>query len=372
MMIGKQGAATTAISAGRPEGVSVRGRDLASEIMGKPSFSEFFFLLAAGRAPSEDQRFFLDLSLIAIAEHGLTPSVQAARMTLAADPAALQGAVAAGVLGCGTVILGAADLCRKLIEEVLAKVDAGASMREAALAVAREYRAARRAIPGYGHPLHKPLDPRAERMIALAHERGVAGRAVAAASELTGAVAEAWGKPLPMNVSMAIAATMRDVDVPASLIRGIPILARTAGLIAHLGEEAETPIGFYLAAKAEEAIEHTSKFAGRRGVIEPEIESAPWESQAAHDAQLYREQIRYLFAHSRFYQDKLARAGFANPDRGRRARRHRAPAVHGKGRVAPFAFARRADRDPPDGEAARRSCGSIRPAARRERRATSR
>lgn len=262
MMIGKQGAATTAISAGRPEGVSVRGRDLASEIMGKLSFSEFFFLLAAGRAPSEDQRFFLDLSLIAIAEHGLTPSVQAARMTLAADPAALQGAVAAGVLGCGTVILGAADLCRKLIEEVLAKVDAGASMREAALAVAREYRAARRAIPGYGHPLHKPLDPRAERMIALAHERGVAGRAVAAASELTGAVAEAWGKPLPMNVSMAIAATMRDVGAPASLIRGVPILARTAGLIAHLGEEAETPIGFYLASKAEEAIEHTSKFAG--------------------------------------------------------------------------------------------------------------
>ena len=124
MMIGKRGAATTAISAARPDHVTVRGRDLA-DLMGKTSFIEFFFLLVTGRLPSEDQRFFLDLSLIAIAEHGLTPSVQAARMTFAADPAALQGAVAAGVLGCGTVILGAADLCRKLLDEVLGRLDQG-------------------------------------------------------------------------------------------------------------------------------------------------------------------------------------------------------------------------------------------------------
>jgi citrate synthase len=256
MMIGKRGAATTAISAARPDRVMIRGRDLASDLMGKVSFTEFFFLLATGRSPSENQRFFLDMSLVALAEHGLTPSVQAARMTYAADPAALQGAVAAGVLGCGTVILGAADLCRKLIDEVLAKADVGASLKHAAFEIAREHRAARRAIPGYGHPLHKPLDPRAERMLALARERGIAGRSIDAALELTKAVVEVWGKPLPMNVSMAIAATMRDLDVPASLIRGIPILARTAGLIAHLGEESETPIGFLLAAKGEEAIEH--------------------------------------------------------------------------------------------------------------------
>ena len=262
MMIGKRGAATTAISAARPDRIAVRGRDLASDLMGKASFTEFFFLLATGRAPSDDQRFFLDLSLIAIAEHGLTPSVQAARMTYAADPAALQGAVAAGVLGCGTVILGAADLCRKLLEEVLARVDAGAPLSDASLATARAYREARRSIPGYGHPLHKPLDPRAERMIALAHERGTAGRAVAASLAMTEAVSEVWGKPLPINVSMAIAATMKDLDVPSSLIRSIPILARTAGLIAHLGEEAETPIGFLLASTAEDAIEHTAARGG--------------------------------------------------------------------------------------------------------------
>jgi citrate synthase len=226
--------------------------------MGRTSFTDFVYLLATGLAPTDDQRFFFDLSLVALAEHGLTPSVQAARMTLAADPAALQGAVAAGVLGCGAVILGAADLCRALLDDVLARTDAGVSIDAAAVEVARAYREGRKPIPGYGHPLHKPVDPRAERMIALAREKGVAGRAVEAAAALTKAVAEVWGKALPMNVSMAIAATLLDVGVPPALIRAVPILARTGGLIAHLIEEQETPIGFYLASKGEEAIDHSA------------------------------------------------------------------------------------------------------------------
>ncbi len=258
MLIGKAGAAETKIAVASPDRIWVRGRDLTADLMGGATFTDFVYLLATGRAPTEDQRFFLDLSLVALAEHGLTPSVQAARMTLAADPAALQGAVAAGVLGCGTVILGAADLCRALIDDVLARAGAPGSVEAAALEVARDYRAARRPIPGYGHPLHKPVDPRAERMMALARGRGVAGRAVDAATALTGAIAEVWGKPLPMNVSMTIAATLRDVDVPPSLIRAVPILARTAGLIAHCIEEAETPIGFLMASKGEEAIVHAA------------------------------------------------------------------------------------------------------------------
>jgi citrate synthase len=258
MLIGKRGQATTAIASASSDRVTVRGRDLAQDLMGRATFTEFVFLIATGRTPTDEQRFFLDLSLVALAEHGLTPSVQAARMTYAADPVALQGAVAAGVLGCGTVILGAADLCRKLIEDVLARAEACGSLSEAALAVAREHRAERRALPGYGHPLHKPVDPRAERMVALARERGAAGRSIEAALALKDAAAEVWGKPLPMNVSMTIAATLRDVDVHPGLIRAAPILARTAGLIAHLIEEAETPIGFLMASKGEDAILHTA------------------------------------------------------------------------------------------------------------------
>ncbi|MGA8583149.1 MAG: citryl-CoA lyase [Roseiarcus sp.] len=258
MLIGKPGAARTAIAAASSDRVTVRGRDLVHDLMGRLTFTDYAFLLATGRAPTDDQRFFLDLSLVALAEHGLTPSAQAARMTYDADPAALQGAIAAGVLGCGTVILGAADLCRKVIEDVLARADALGSLEAAALEVAREHRKERKALPGYGHPLHKPVDPRAERMIALARERGAAGRSVEAALALTKAAAEVWGKPLPMNVSMTIAATLRDVDIPPGLIRAVPILARTAGLIAHCIEEAETPIGFLMASKGEEAIVHAA------------------------------------------------------------------------------------------------------------------
>jgi citrate synthase len=258
MLIGKPGAARTAIAAASSDRVMVRGRDLARDLMGAVTFTDYAFLLATGRAPTDDQRFFLDLSLVALAEHGLTPSVQAARMTYDADPAALQGAVAAGVLGCGTVILGAADLCRKVIEDVLSRTEAFGSLDAAALAVAREHRQERKALPGYGHPLHKPVDPRAERMIELARERRIAGRSVEAALALTRAAAEVWGRPLPMNVSMTIAATLRDVDVPPGLIRAVPILARTAGLVAHCIEEAESPIGFLMASKAEEAIRHTA------------------------------------------------------------------------------------------------------------------
>jgi citrate synthase len=258
MLIGKAGAARTAIASASQDKVAVRGRDLCADLMGRIGFTEYVYLLATGRPPTDEQRFFLDLSLVALAEHGLTPSVQAARMTFAADPGALQGAVAAGVLGCGAVILGAADLCRALLDDVIARKAAAGSVDAAAHEVARDYRAARRPIPGYGHPLHKPVDPRAERMIALARERGVAGRAVEAAAALARAVAEVWLKPLPMNVSMAIAATLSDVDVPPALIRAVPILARAAGLIAHLIEEQETPIGFTLASAAEEAIDHSA------------------------------------------------------------------------------------------------------------------
>ena len=150
-------------------------------------------------------------------------------------------------------------------------------------------------------------------MIALARERGVAGRSVEAALALTKAAAEVWGKPLPMNVSMTIAATLRDVDVPPGLIRAVPILARTAGLIAHCIEEAETPIGFLMASKGEEAIASRRRCGRSRlmAMVEPEIEQAPWEEQARSDAPLYLKQIEYLFERSRFYREKLERAGFA-------------------------------------------------------------
>jgi len=245
MEIGKPGDPVTHISQAYPDRVEVRGRDLSGELMGRLSFTEYFHLLVIGQEPSEEQRFFLDLVLVALAEHGMMPTNVAARMTLAADPQALQGAVAAGILGVGPVIVGTAAECARLLES-----------GEEPLEAARRIHATGEKVPGFGHPIHKPVDPRAERILELADERGVSGAGVARARALRDAVAEVWGKPLPMNVSMAIAAVMLDLDFPAAAIEAVPILARTAGLLAHLAEEPANPIGFLRAGQAEEAVEY--------------------------------------------------------------------------------------------------------------------
>jgi citrate synthase len=247
MQIGAPGVPVSQIAQAYPDRVEVRGRDLTGDLMGRLTFTEFFHLLLTGREPTDDQRFFLDLLLIAIAEHGLMPSNVAARMTLAADPGSLQGAVAAGILGAGTVILGASEECARLLEQAR-----GREPRD----VVGEIRAAGGRVPGFGHPVHKPLDPRAERILELADGRGVSGPHVELARRLREAVAEAWGRPLTMNVAMPIAAVMLDLGYPVATVKAVPILARTASLLGHLAEEQQQPIGFLMAARAEEAIEY--------------------------------------------------------------------------------------------------------------------
>lgn len=258
MLIGKAGSGTTAISTADATSVTVRGRDLASDLMGRLSFTDYFHLLVTGREPTAEQRFFLDLLLVAIAEHGLVPTNQAARMTYAADPGVLQAAVAAGILGCGSVVLGTAEACGRLLAEVRTRTAAG----ETVAAILSGMRATGAKLPGFGHPLHKPVDPRAQRIMALAEARGVAGPHAALAREIEAAAPAAWGKPLPMNVSLPIAAVLLDLDFPPAILKGVPILARTASLLAHLAEESINPIGFRMAAAAEEAIAYRPDDAG--------------------------------------------------------------------------------------------------------------
>jgi citrate synthase len=226
-----------------PDRVEVRGRDLAGDLMGRLTFTEYFHLLLTGDEPTDEQRFFLDLLLVAIAEHGLMPSNVAARLTLAADPGSLQGAVAAGILGAGPVFLGASEECALLLEsdeepeEIVRAIVAGGGR-----------------VPGFGHPVHRPVDPRAERILELADARGVSGRNVARARALGEAIAEVRGEPLTMNVAMPIAAVLLDLGFPAHTVKAVPILARTAGLLAHLAEEREAPLGLRLAGAAEDAV----------------------------------------------------------------------------------------------------------------------
>lgn len=248
-MIGNSVEGASAISTADATSITVRGRDLTGDLMGRLTFTQYFYLLCTGREPTATQTEFLDLLLVAIAEHGLVPTNLAARMTLAAGPESLQGAVAAGILGCGSVILGTAELCGQFL---LRAEQAGDDLAD----MVRRMRADGEKAPGFGHPVHKPLDPRTERILQLAEDRGAAGKYVQLSRKSREAVHAAWGKPLTMNVSMAIAAVLLDLDFPPSILKGVPILARTASLLAHLAEEKERPIGFYMAHHAEVSVRY--------------------------------------------------------------------------------------------------------------------
>lgn len=254
MKIGPQSARATAICSSNEEKIIVRGYSLSEELIGKVSFTEHFWLLVTGKLPTSAQRSVLDATLVAIAEHGLVPSVQAARMTYAAAPEAMQGAVAAGLLGCGSVILGASSSAGQLFAEVLAR--SSVPLDEAIRSVVAEYRAAKRSIPGYGHPLHKDGDARAKRLIEVTREAGLAGPHINAALAIEAQLPGLLGKPLAMNVSGAIPAVLLDAGFPLLALKGVPILARSASLVAHLLEEQQRPIGFALTEAATAAISY--------------------------------------------------------------------------------------------------------------------
>lgn len=251
MKIGKATIPHTAICTSDEHTIVVRGEDLCKDLIGRISFTDYFHLLLTGRRPDAAASAVLDATLVAIAEHGFVPSVQAARMTYAAAPDAMQGAVAAGLLGCGSVILGAAETAGKLFVEIRDTAPAHADdIDAAALAVLKRYAAQGTPIPGYGHPLHKDRDPRVARLFEVARECGASLAYVDIAEAVEKQIPAVLGKALKLNVSAAIPAVLLGAGFPVQALRGVPLLARTAGLIAHLYEEFHQPSGFALSYQA--------------------------------------------------------------------------------------------------------------------------
>jgi citrate synthase len=240
----------TAICTSDAHTIVVRGRDLSKELIGKIGFVDHFFLLLTGQLPSPGQAAVLNATLVAIAEHGLVPSVQAARMTFAAAPDALQGAVASGILGCGSVVLGSSETAGRMYAEIAARAGSNGGLDEAALAVMQDWRAAGKSIPGYGHPLHKERDERVNALFDVARAAGTDLGFVAIAEAAERVLPQLLGKALKLNVSGAIPAVLLGAGFPVEALKGVPILARTAGLIAHLFEEMRQPIGFALSYQA--------------------------------------------------------------------------------------------------------------------------
>jgi citrate synthase len=263
--IGKQDHAFTDVATSDAKSITVRGFDLCSELIGGIGFTDYFWLLVTGKRPSDLQRRITDACLVAIAEHGLVPSVQAARMTLAAAPEAWQGAMAAGLLGMGSVVAGSSEVAgRYLVEVLAASREPGGSLESAVRSSLESLKAACAKVPGLGHPQHSAGDPRANRLLALADELGASGAHVACLRRLAEVAPAMMNRPLPINVSGAIPALMLDVGWPIEAMKGIPLLARAAGLVAHLFEESSRPIGFIMSHQADLAIAYDGPVASRK------------------------------------------------------------------------------------------------------------
>jgi len=232
--------------------IEVRGRDLVGELIGKLSFTEMFLFHLLGKEPSNLQRAMVDSVLVAIMEHGLVPSVIASRLTALGAPESYQGAVVAGLLGVGDRFAGTASECARLLDQI---VEAPAAERaQRAIALVEEYRRERRALPGFGHPIHRNGDPRVPRLLEIARSLGAAGQYLDALVLLEGAVTRCVGRKLPMNVSAAIAAVLREAGLPAQTLRGVILTARCAGIVGHLLEEANEPAADAMWKAAEAAV----------------------------------------------------------------------------------------------------------------------
>lgn len=240
----------TAIARSDANDVYIRGRSLCGELIGKVGFTELMYLHITGRVPTAGQVAVLDACLVALMEHGITPSVIASRMIYGSAPEALQAAVAAGVLGVGSVFVGTVEGCAALLAEIAAADDVDAKAR----AIAAKHRAAGKRVPGFGHPVHKPDDPRTPVLLAVAERAGVSRSHVSALQALASAVDDAHGKHLTVNATGAVAALLADAGIPAEVMRGIAVIARTAGLVGHLHEEQRDPAMAAMWQAAEHAV----------------------------------------------------------------------------------------------------------------------
>lgn len=252
----------TGIGRSTPDAITVRGRDLATELMGKVTFTELAFFLTADRMPSPGEARLFDAALVSLADHGLTPSVLAARLTWTGATESLQGAVAAGLLGAGNVFLGVVEDTARFLAAILdglPAAGAGVATADAArTAVAAEIAAGRR-IPGLGHPVHKAEDPRTPRLYAIAGEAGLPTPHLSLLRTVAETHAAATGKSLPINGAGAAGAAFADLGFPPQIVRGFALLARTAGLIGHLAEEMTDPIGRRLWLDVEHRVTYTAE-----------------------------------------------------------------------------------------------------------------
>jgi citrate synthase len=246
----------SSIGSSTPDSITVAGRDLPAEIMGRLSLTELAYLLLVHREPTPGERRLLDAVLVSLADHGLTPSALAARLTYTGAPESVQGAVAAGLLGAGSVFLGPSGDTALFLYEVIRDQAGGDvtddNLRRIARVAVEALIAAGTRVPGLGHPVHRDEDPRVPRLYELASAEGLLGPHMRLLQFVADAQADIRGRRLVINGAGAGGALLVDLGVPPGSVRGFVLIARTAGLVAHLAEEATHPIGRPLWLEVEE------------------------------------------------------------------------------------------------------------------------
>ena len=250
---------TTSIATHTNDDIFIRDKSLCHELIGKLSFTEMIVFQVLGRQPTAAETHVIDACLITLMEHGLTPSALATRLVYSSATEAMQGAVAAGLLGVGSLFVGTMEGCAALLERMLNSPDDAASE---AHRIATEFRTAHTPIPGFGHHLHKPDDPRSIRLFEIAHEQGVAGNYIDAIKTLSAAIDDTYGKHITINATGAIAAALGDCGVPTEIMRGFAIITRCAGLVGHIHEEQHKPAMRAIWEAADQAVSYDGKQPG--------------------------------------------------------------------------------------------------------------
>lgn len=237
----------TGLGASDADSISLLGMSLADDLLGKITFGELAYWMVAKRRPTDGQRVMFEAVLVALADHGFTPTAIAARVTLLSAPDSIQGAMAAGLLGGGSRFLGVTEDSALFLHAAIEELDElptdDAGWDEVAAKIVGETKVAGRFVPGLGHPVHKQGDPRTPVLFALAKEHGTHGSHLELFAAIGRAHPEILGRSLPLNGAGVCGAVLADLDLPFGVMRGFALLARCAGLLGQLAEEIEDPVG---------------------------------------------------------------------------------------------------------------------------------
>lgn len=240
----------TRIATSDASSITIREKDLVNDLIGAKTFTEMVYFLHCGTMPDQRQARILDACLVTLMEHGFTPSALAARITADSVPEQIQVAIAAGLLSVGSVFVGTMEGCAALLSE-------GREHPEPARwaeSVAADYFNSRKPIPGFGHPFHKPDDPRTPRLFAIAREADVGCAYVDLLETLSKAVDARAGKHLTINATGAIGALLLEIGIPPAIMRSIAVISRCGGLAGHIMEEHATHSARKIWSLAEENI----------------------------------------------------------------------------------------------------------------------